>query len=72
MKKELCPGCAREAAPHPQERLVAWLLGKLALQDNGCQLGRHDLLNHEWLWLGIVKEERLAVWKEEHPPGKSG
>lgn len=66
MKSDLCPACAKKKK-HRQEPLVRFLLEKLSLQDNGCQLGRHELLNHEWPWLGIVKDERLKVWQEEHP-----
>lgn len=60
----MCPGCARSRI-HPQEHLAVFLLQKLQMQDSGCQLDRHELLNYEWLWLGIVKDERARVWQEE-------
>lgn len=60
----MCGECARKRT-HPQERLATFLLEKLTLQDNGCPLERHELLNHEWAWLGVIKSERLEVAKEE-------
>lgn len=58
--KELCPPCPRKQK-HPQASLVNRLLGKLVLQDNGCQLDRHELKNYEWPWLNIIKAEREKV-----------
>lgn len=38
---------------------------KMKMQDAGCQLGRHELRNSEWLWLEIVKDEREQISAEE-------
>lgn len=38
---------------------------KAKMQDAGCQLGRHELRNPEWLWLEIVKDEREQIRAEE-------
>lgn len=64
MKTELCPACAKKRK-HPQEALVRFLLGKLAMQNNGCALARHELKNNEWQWLGVVKDEQMKVHLEE-------
>jgi hypothetical protein len=72
LKETICPACVhKKAIPH--ERLVLWLLGKLNMQDNGCPLGRHELKNHEWLWLGIIKDERFKInSKVSSPSGGEG
>lgn len=67
--KELCAECAKKKK-HKAEPLIRFLLDKIAMQDNGCPLGRHELRNYEWLWLGTVKDERMKVWQEEQEQGK--
>lgn len=47
----------------PVVKTVRRLLEKVILQDNGCILERHELKNHEWAWLGIIKDERAACAK---------
>lgn len=64
MKSEICPACEwKQKIPH--ERLINWLLMKIIMQDNGCPLGRNELRNQEWIWLGIVKNERAMIAAEE-------
>lgn len=41
------------------------LLGYAAMQAAGCPIGRHELANHEWIMLGIVKTEQERIAMEE-------
>ena len=47
------------------DRVIHRLIYYMALQDNGCPLERHELLDREWHMLGIVKSERDAIMMEE-------
>ena len=38
----------------------------LSLQDAGCPIGRHELLNNEWQLLGLLKIEREIIGVEKH------
>ena len=46
------------------------------LADSGCPLGRHELRDHEWLMLGIIRSERDKIISEESkkntPPFQGG
>jgi len=35
------------------------------MQDAGCQIGRHELTNEEWLALGTIKTERDKIEPKE-------
>ena len=37
----------------------------MALEDAGCPLGRHELLDDEWLALGQLKVERDRILAEK-------
>jgi len=66
-----CGKCARKKK-NKAEPLAVYLLDKLGMQDAGCPLGRHDLKNHEWQLLGILKNERQLVWNEEQKQKRTG
>lgn len=44
----------------------------MSLQNAGCQLERHDLTNHEWQMLGIVKSEFNLIGHEEREKARQG
>ena len=35
------------------------LLHYMALETAGCPIGRHELTDEEWIWLGVLKSEHL-------------
>lgn len=41
------------------------LLHYARLVDAGCPVGRHELLDREWIALGIIKAERIKAWEQE-------
>ena len=54
--------CRDVCSPCPWDKPVSWLVvhlnGYLEMQDGGCQLERHDLLNDYWKLLGYMKVVR--------------
>lgn len=56
----MCPTCAQKHV-----KLVAYLLDEITLIDNGRPPDRNDLRNYEWAWLGVIRDERMKVMKEE-------
>ena len=59
VKQELCPTCPRGKQQH--NPLLTKLLEYLGLMDSGCPLGRHELTNHEWRMIGLLKNERAEL-----------
>lgn len=61
VEREFCSICpwGRE----PECKITVWLIEYSQLQAAGCPIGRHELTNDQWRWLGIVKGEleRLAA-----------
>lgn len=62
--KELCAECDKKKK-HKAEPLAVFLLTKLNMQENGCPLDRHELLNHEWRLLSVIKDERRKAAEED-------
>ena len=69
-RDEVCPACpwGREVREAAIFRLLDWL----ALQNAGCRLDRHDLTNHEWHMLGIVRSEVGQIELEAREKTKQG
>ena len=49
-----------------KEPILYRLMYYLSLQDAGCPIGRHELLNNEWQLLGLLKIEREIIGVEKH------
>jgi hypothetical protein len=60
VEQEFCPICPW--GQEIEEPIVYKLMDYIGLQSAGCPIGRHELTNEEWRYLGIVKTEieRLA------------
>lgn len=56
VEQELCPACPRKE--DPQDPVLVRLVHFLGLQDSGCPIDRHELLDWEWQLLGHLKAER--------------
>lgn len=64
MVESLCPICpwGKELGnPVALDRLLRFM----ALLDAGCPVGRHELRNHEWVWLGALRAERSQILREK-------
>ena len=57
---EACAGCPWDA--EIKEQVIYKLMDYLALQNAGCPIDRNELIDEEWVLLGIIKNEfeRLA------------
>ena len=44
------------------------------MQNAGCPIGRHELTNDQWRWLGKIKGEleRIAAEEAKRKRGKDG
>jgi len=61
VEKDICPTC-----PHDREvdnPLLLKLLRYRAMIDAGCPVERHELINKEWILLGVIRaeSEKLAM-----------
>ena len=61
--KEICPFCCWSVEIH--EPIIYKLIEYLSLQDAGCPIQRHELVDREWQWLGTLKREREKITHEE-------
>jgi hypothetical protein len=63
VKQEICPSCPWDR--EIQEPIVLKLINYLSLIDAGCPIGRHELLDTEWLLMGEIKSELLKLESEK-------
>lgn len=64
-EREVCPACPwGRQVDNP---VLTKLLHYLDLQEAGCPLGRHELMDNEWKALLALKNERARIWALKHP-----
>lgn len=62
LEKAVCTRCPWDKTISP---LVPYLNQKLEEQDGGCPIGRHELLDEHWRYLGYMKPVRQKYWADQ-------
>jgi hypothetical protein len=63
VEEKICPACVH--GRDVREPIIWKLLKYESLIEGGCPVGRHELTDIEWIWLGMIRVERQKIITEE-------